>query len=33
MPDMTLSEGIGFGIFVVITIAFAAWVAYLAVTK
>lgn len=33
MPDMTLAEGIGFTIFVVMTVAFAAWVAYLVVTK
>lgn len=30
MADMTLSEVIGFVIFVVMTIGFAAWVAYLA---
>lgn len=30
MPDMTLAEGIGFLIFVVMTVGFAAWVAYLA---
>jgi hypothetical protein len=33
MADMTLSEGIAFGIFVVATIGFVAWVAYLAITK
>jgi hypothetical protein len=33
MADMTLSEGIGFGIFVVTTVAFGAWVVYLAITK
>jgi hypothetical protein len=30
MAGVTLSEGIGFGIFVVMTIGFAVWVAYLA---
>jgi hypothetical protein len=30
MADMTLAEMIGFVIFVVMTVAFAAWVAYLA---
>lgn len=30
MADMTTSEGIALGIFVVITIGFAAWVTYLA---
>ena len=33
MAGMTASEGIAFGIFIVITIAFAIWVIYLAVTK
>jgi len=30
---MTLSEGIAFVIFVAVTVAFAAWVAYLVMTK
>jgi hypothetical protein len=30
---MTLSEGIAFGIFVIMTVGFFAWVAYLAVKK
>jgi hypothetical protein len=33
MPDMTLSEGIALVIFVVATVGFAAWVAYLVLTK
>jgi len=30
MADVTVSEGIAFGIFIVITVGFAVWVAYLA---
>jgi hypothetical protein len=30
---MTLSEGIGFWIFIVMTVSFFAWVAYLALKK
>ena len=30
MPDMTFAEGTGFLIFIIMTVGFSAWVAYLA---
>ena len=33
MDGMTTSESIGFGIFVVMTVVFFAWVAYLALSR